>query len=103
MKAKTLKALRKSIAHWKRLATGKRHTGEDVGPFHCALCEMFFHEEDCRGCPVRERTGKSTCQDSPYHDAWEAAELTSLDSASFKKKAAIELAFLKSLLPKGKK
>lgn len=104
MNAQTLKALKSSIAHWKRLAAGKRRLGEGIGANSCALCRLFLGlQATCKGCPVREHTGKGTCEGTPYWRAEKANNKYGLDSKRFKLAAAKELAFLESLLPKRRK
>jgi len=95
----TLKALLQSIEHWERLASGKRLNDEVVNRVWCALCTEFWDGGDCAMCPVREKTGKATCSNTPYGDAWYAAKIDGLDSTKFKEAAQKELDFLKSLLP----
>lgn len=104
MNAQTLKALKSSIAHWKRLAAGKRRLGEGIGANSCALCRLFLGKQiTCRGCPVSKHTGEKTCVGTPYWRAEQAGETYGLDSERFKLEAAKELAFLESLLPKRRK
>jgi hypothetical protein len=55
-------ALEGSIAKWRAIVAG---TGTDLGTRNCPLCKMFI-DKNCRGCPVRERTGFSRCQATPY-------------------------------------
>ena len=105
----TLTALKKSIAHWERLASGQRKRGEWIGPTHCALCKLFI-AGDCEDCPVAEETGYSYCDGTPYEivqayiDARFLVDRESiLNSKEFKSAARKELRFLKSLLPKQKK
>lgn len=104
MNQKTLKALNGSIAHWKRLATGKRNDGEDISPECCALCKAFMAPipplNRCGRCPVSISTGKTLCGGSPYVNASFAQRIFGLDSPEFKSAAGNELRFLKSLLPK---
>ena len=95
----TLKALKQSIAHWKRLATGKRREGERTGVHDCALCVLFFRT-DCAGCPVAQKVNRIGCSNTPYVNANDAYYDTGLDSPEFKAAAKVELEFLQSLLPK---
>lgn len=105
----TLKALNASIAHWRRLATGKRRSGEGHCADDCALChEFFFNSKDefsrCKGCPVKARTGRRLCADTPWGAANAAAsDYDSYNSLQFKAAARKELQFLESLLPRKKK
>lgn len=105
MPVKTRKALEASIAHWKRHATGKARREEDAGPFDCALCSLFNNEcslNDCSGCPVWAKTGSRYCARTPYARAWRLFNLSlpsSQQSPAFRRAAARELAFLRSLHP----
>lgn len=102
MNADTLRALKCSIAHWSRLASGKRRRRESTGPSNCALCAMFI-ENACEGCPVMGKTGLTFCRGTPYADAELAASAYGFNSRSFKIAAREELEFLQALLPKAKK
>ena len=103
MDAKTLEALKASIAKWERNAEADRATSYRTSPSDCPLCDLFFREE-CQGCPVSERTGRSKCDGTPYDDAHRAkvrwywgvfSEAEQYAHAA----ARDEVAFLKSLLP----
>ncbi len=100
MNRKTLKALKGSIEHWERLASGQRKENENIGVSDCPLC-VEFYQKDCIGCPVMAKTGEECCDSTPFKDAWRAHrfELNGFDSLKFKNAAKKELAFLKSLLP----
>ena len=109
MDRKTLAALKKSIEHWERLASGQLKRGEWIGPDHCSLCKLFY-DGGCNGCPVAEKTGYNDCQTTPYDiviayvDACFGLDRESiLNSKGFKSAARKELRFLKSLLPKQRK
>ncbi len=105
MDERTLKALKGSIRKWERIIAG---TGTDDGVANCPLCLLFHDTHDdgvmCEGCPVREKTGRDGCSDTPYDDwydnkvALHEDERTELD-AKQTRIANAELAFLKSLLP----
>lgn len=99
MTATTLKALKGSIEHWERFATGTALPTETPTSEHCALCKLFFFK-DCNGCPIANRTGVGGCADTPYEQAYSAWCHSGVNSDSFKLAASKELAFLKSLLPK---
>lgn len=86
MDAKTLEALKGSVAKWEAIVAG---TGEDHGQMNCPLCYVFIIG-DCEGCPVMAATGKRFCAGTPYEAYYESAKRSD---------AADELAFLKSLLP----
>lgn len=107
MKPSTLKDLKRSIAHWLRMATGKAKFGEVPTGNQCALCIRFLNNTDydkaCDGCPVRQRTGSVLCMRTPYRAAHKAFVEFGKHSAQFKEAAKKELKFLRSLLPKKKK
>lgn len=93
MDAKTLKALRGSIAKWQAIVNG---TGEDMGINNCPLCKLF-HRDGCIGCPVMNKTGYPYCSKTPY----DTFEILDPDSPEKKAASVVELEFLKSLLPSG--
>lgn len=104
-------ALKGSIAKWEAITAG---TEDDLGQLNCPLCKIFFHPTryyvSCDGCPVREATGKHSCDDTPYrawvkfianregYDRDAKWRVTDAESRSY---AQAELDFLKSLLPPG--
>jgi len=106
------KALRQSIAHWERMANGKRRkmfnhaTGgyELEEPFagFCSLCVIFsfngLRSSVCTKCPVYMKTGRENCDNTPYEVAEYAFYRYGIDSYEFKKSAQEEVDFLKSLL-----
>lgn len=102
MNAKTLKALKASIAHWTRLATGKKRPSEAPNRHGCALC-LFFRDDGCVECPVQKRVGQPMCLATPYSHALNAFRNHGSESVQFRRAASKELAFLKSLLPKKRK
>ena len=74
MKAATLTALRGSIAHYDRMIGG---FDEKANTASCDLCRRFWEcqnddhcamDEDRELCPVREATGFTDCDKSPYYD-----------------------------------
>lgn len=104
MNGPALKALRLSIAHWRRLATGGEKRGEEPNIRYCALCRQFNkptgpNGDYCVGCPVRDKTGKEFCKGSPYLDAnraWRRRHQYPMDARI---EALREYFFLRSLLP----
>lgn len=70
MNATTLKALRASIAHWKRMATGKQRKHEAPNGDNCSLCARFNNTwfSTCTGCPVANKTGRPILAGSRGHD-----------------------------------
>lgn len=111
MNEKALKALKKSIIHWK-LMSELSPKGKTPYEENCALCLAFRVQENwwsCEGCPVKEETGQSLCSGSPYEKAfnawrqWKNADREPNFATDEWVKCAIEeLDFLKSLLPEKK-
>ena len=106
MKAKTLKALKGSIAKWEGILAG---TGEDDGTDSCPLCGLFFYN-DCYGCVVSQEAEKQGCAGTPYFtwldhqdDAHGLMDFPmSIECPECRKIARRELNFLKRLLPNEK-
>ena len=105
MKARALKALKQSIAHWKEMrddpACSKPITS------NCALCKLFFLRENrCDGCPVAEKAEQPNCNGTPYlkaYQAWNQLGKTEASLAKWRAEATKEIEFLESLLPKANK
>ena len=101
---KDIKLLNKSIEHHKRMQafdTIEQFTDGEEAPFggQCALCDEY---PNCIGCPVEIKTGKDTCQDTPYNKLyssyWAIRHTSSLDKLSdFKDIEQEEIAFLTKL------
>jgi hypothetical protein len=106
MDDRTKKALLGSIEKWRNIA---HDGGEDRGPGNCPLCQdFFFKTQECDGCPVYQKTGKTGCQYTPY-TKWTDHQLLVHNAATHPNKvlckdcltiATSELEFLESLLPK---
>lgn len=98
MNTKTLKALKSSIAHWKRNKAGK---DDGIDSSECSLCDIFWNdiEEHCSGCPIKNETKQDNCYGSPYYEARHAYRIYGPTSAEFKYTAQKEVDFLKGLLP----
>lgn len=114
MDKRTLTALKTSIAHWQEISVATRKTMPRIGGNTCALCIEFNHrksDEDCLGCPVREKTNYPYCQNSPYEKVEELfsnfGAQTLIDDnthiSTFRRAAKRELDFLISLLPEDEK
>jgi hypothetical protein len=67
MNEETKTALLGSIEKWKAIEDG---TGIDLGPRNCPLCEIFWNEYRCGSCPVKKKTRRSVCKETPYQE-WE--------------------------------
>lgn len=101
MDARTLKALKASIAKWEKNAVAEKPRQYLTGWADCPLCKLFYFS-DCRGCPVMNATGEEACEGTPYRRAvrslerWEDGDTGPKPAHSA---ASAEVDFLKSLLP----
>ncbi len=57
------KALRRSKIKWADM-----YHGHNSAAKKCPLCDMFFILNDCRLCPVMNKTGLPKCKGTPYVD-----------------------------------
>jgi hypothetical protein len=107
--------IRASVDHWARLADLNPLEGEQYGNRDCPLCQEFGTIMDCRGCPIAQHTGWSSCRETPYDKAanalWylsfrERTRVTTTDMTACREKARRTagemLEFLVSLLPGGR-
>jgi hypothetical protein len=107
MDAKTLKALKGSIAKWRKIADG---TGADKGGENCPLCKVFYTSlVGCGECPIAS-AGFNGCKGTPYTE-WALLEEGDVRGFRFaargakavsdraKSVAQKEVDFLESLLP----
>ena len=62
MTKEALRALRKSVQHWRENVEGKTNY---FGHWDCALCDVFG-PRDCKGCPVMKKTSGLDCQNTPW-------------------------------------
>lgn len=106
MDAKTLTALKASIAKWEKNAKAREISDARIGLADCALCQLFHSYcggPDCQGCPVNEAGRHWRCGNTPYDDVdgafgdWDCGG----SGTAFRRVARREVAFLKSLLPSG--
>jgi hypothetical protein len=68
MLPETSEALNKSIIHWRENLSARASFEADISSHSCALCKLFIYD-NCLGCPVSSRTGKTRCLGSPYERA----------------------------------
>ena len=57
------KALKMSIEKWQEIING---TTYDHGSENCQLC-INYYDYNCDGCPVKAKTEKEDCFDTPYY------------------------------------
>lgn len=115
--AKVLRALKLSIKKWEtktKLRNPREVSYNFMSPYNCPLCKLFFFDHKCEGCPVKHKTGSRWCFRTPYKAASDAffewrelkfygdSSKSDLQKAKsvYRERAAAELTFLKSLLPK---
>ena len=102
MHSKTLTALKQSIKKWERII---KKTGADKGIDNCFLCQLFYINNSCIGCPVAEKSKIIKCKRTPYtkwdrHQKKTHYNETIIECKTCEKFAKQELKFLISLLPK---
>lgn len=101
-----LKALQESIEVWQEKLTLNRDEME-FGLSACPLCRIFVlrmntnsAKKACNGCPIKERTGKPSCINTPYQKVCNLHDNMSTSREQLLKAIQEEINFLKSLLPK---
>src|SRR4051812_14473195 len=110
MNPTTLKALKASIEHWKRMRDSDTQYEKPYSTY-CDLCGLFL-QNCCQGCPVREATCQRICKGSPYHTAYiawhryfepEEIDLDYFEKGRLKRMwreaSQKEIDFLESLIP----
>lgn len=111
MTAKTLTALKASIAHHESNLAAEMPGEVALNRRNCALCRKFNRlsmsdSEACTGCPVADKTGKQFCDGTPFYDLesayyeWKHDPKKTMRALAFRKAEREEIKFLKSLLPK---
>jgi len=85
-------ALEQSIEKW-RIITEYHKSGVNLpleagGTTTCALCQKYWENFECRGCPVSEVSNQFTCRRTPYVTYCQNPTLLNAES---------ELDFLKGL------
>ena len=83
-------ALKRSIAHWERMASG---ADEVPNAESCALCTLYI-KNGCKACPIAQHTGQMRCGGTPYNAAYYAF----LHREGFRTAAQAEVNFLRTLL-----
>ena len=102
MGAKTLEALKGSIAKWERNSRVRNPENFLLGRTDCPLCNLFW-KGGCERCPVFER-GHFQCEETPFDEACKGHDFWDRDNGKSARTAAREeVAFLKSLLPESER
>jgi hypothetical protein len=110
MKTETLKALKKSITHWKNNVEKAKQDilkMADILSPNCALCKKFksnpnsfcFLEDE--SCPIKVKVKYWGCNGTPWVEVWECLTFTHSKNKLIRC-CRKELKFLESLLPKQK-
>lgn len=103
---KTIAAIYASIKHWEDVYAQDDPALVRIGHDECALCTLFW-DDICEGCPIKDVTGKYSCEGTPYNAAYSAKEAwlakhmvgnASHERTRWKIQARKEINFLKSLL-----
>ena len=100
----TQEALKASIEKWERNAVAEKPHEYLTGPSDFPLCNIYWTANDCRSCPVFEKTGMSDCKGTPYSKCYDALFIWNSNPSSDKKRAAAheaarrEVEFLRGLL-----
>ena len=96
-----LVALKKSVKHWQENFDSNNYLDIMIYDDDCPLCHLFGADDDCKGCPIRDYTGKPNCQKTPWNQVRNAHcnDLVETGTPSKKLKNAIkkELTFLENL------
>jgi hypothetical protein len=100
MDEETLNALKGSIKKHENIFAGIE---VDHGTVNCPLCQLF-RLNDCKGCPVSEKTGEKGCLNTPYemwsdHQDEEHDNGASVRCPECARLVGLEIEFLKSLIP----
>lgn len=101
MDAKTVTALKQSIAHWKRMrAYARGFKTETPSAEYCALCKLF----DCSECPLGTCGGTTTKDDgwqaSIWQDAHQKYDACMVYAEMFARSATKMIRKLESKLPR---
>lgn len=107
MDARTAEALEASILHWQENVAAKQVGDAKIFNEDCALCALFYVGDEkhgeCFGCPVRARSRRKECGNTPWSGAcnawwkWEDEPRSEFRRDAFTAAAKLELAFLISL------
>ena len=104
-----IKALKSSILHWERMRDNKRRkmNGELERPVgsNCACCKSSGTNSggyyDCNKCAIKQYTGYSSCDNTPYGTASSAYFNESISSPQFKAAAKKQIIFMNKVLKAG--
>lgn len=96
MDQQTYDALEACITKYEKAYTGA--IALRLGSSKCALCTLFNKAPDpCKGCPVYERTGHPSCENTPYIELAYLSRQYQQDDPRVREVILEEIRFLKSL------
>jgi hypothetical protein len=64
---RTISALKKSVKHWQENFDADYYMDISIYAEDCPLCSIFAKDNDCKGCPIRDYTGKPDCRKTPWY------------------------------------
>jgi hypothetical protein len=99
---KTLSALKRSVKHWEENLDANHILDIQIYEDDCPLCAIFGEDDACKGCPIRDYTGKPDCLKTPWEKVRNEYDNNLIASPGPRLKNAIikELDFLKMLYEK---
>jgi hypothetical protein len=62
-------AWEKTFCNWYLKTSG--YTYKMMGCGLCDLTDSVNNTDSCKGCPIREYTGKDQCKETPYYDYYD--------------------------------
>ena len=96
---KDIELLDECLEHWESNIKEAEEDGYlDVSAGSCALCNAYQDIYDpglgyaCAGCPIRKKTGKSLCQDTPYYKVLNARHLNFQEETVISKRRLVDSA-----------
>ena len=110
MNKQTLAALIAGAEKWERNALAKTPDDAHITGDSCELCKLFT-KSGCVGCPVMAKSGQDGCTGTPWERAsdalgdwdgfgqWMGGKHNRNARARFRRAAAAEAKFLRSLIP----
>jgi hypothetical protein len=106
---RTISALKKSVKHWQENFDADYYFDISIYEEDCPLCSIFAKDNDCKGCPIRDYTGKPDCMGTPWYQVrtvycpndinfWESNDFfNTTPSKKLKNAIKKELIFLENL------
>ncbi|MCK5606798.1 hypothetical protein KAR91_33155 [Candidatus Pacearchaeota archaeon] len=67
-------SLDRSITKWRKIVASTE--AKDLGGVNCALCQEFGNNSNCNYCPVKVKTKRPVCHDTPW-EKWSTHQVNS--------------------------